>query len=183
MDVSNEQGVIVVCGMNHSGTSCVAEFLLKNGADPGAFEKSFDEVTPYVKYENILFKNCCIKLGLINGLQAPDDSVEQFKDFIENYKSEKPLMMKYPKSVYSLNLLRAIIGDNRMRVVFVMRNTIDTVESNMRKSNAGAQQMFGYYYSTYKALMEYGGDVFITSFERIQNSKDTSLLLNYCGLN
>ena len=56
MDVANELKIIVVCGMNHSGTSCVAEFLLKNGADPGAFEKSFDEITPYVKYENILFK-------------------------------------------------------------------------------------------------------------------------------
>jgi hypothetical protein len=174
--------VIVVCGMNHSGTSCIAEYLVNNGADPGNFDESFNEVTPYVKYENALFKSCCIKLAMIQGLQAPQDSVAQFKHFIESYQSTKPLMMKYPKSVFCLNLLRALIGDDRMKTVFVMRNTVDAVESNMRKSKADAQQMFGYYYSTYKALLEYEGDVFITSFERIRSRKDTSLLLQYCGL-
>lgn len=175
--------VIVVCGMNHSGTSCIAEYLIKNGADPGDFDDSFEEITPYVKYENALFKNCCIKLAMIKGLEAPEDSTAKFKDFIDNYKSNRPLLMKYPKSVFCLNLLRAVIGDERMKVVFVMRNTIDAVESNMRKSKADAQQMFGYYYSTYKALLAYEGDVFITAFERIRAGKDTSHLLHYCGLN
>lgn len=177
------QETIIVCGMNHSGTSCVAEFLIKNGADPGVFDDSVNEVTPYVKYENALFKNCCIKLAMINGLQAPDDSVDQFISFIDIYQGSKPLMMKYPKSVYCLNPLKDIIGANRMKVVFVMRNTIDAVESNMRKSKADAQQMFGYYCSTYKALLAYDGNVFITTFERIRAGMDTSLLLGYCGLN
>ena len=181
--MDNQQRVIVVCGMNHSGTSCVAEFLINNGANPGDYEASFDPVAPYVKYENIIFKNCCIKLAAINGLPVPEDSVERFKNFVENDTGSAPLMLKYPKSVYCLNLLRAIIGEDRMRTVFVMRNTVDAVNSNMRKSNADAQRMFGYYYSTYQALTEYSGDVFITAFERIRNGKDASLLLNYCGLN
>jgi hypothetical protein len=174
--------IIVVCGMNHSGTSCIAKILNDNGADPGHYDPSKYERTPYVKYENTLFKNCCIELCKIRGLHAPENSVGLFIDYLKKQRNESPLLLKYPKSVFCLNTLAEIIGKDRIRTVFVMRNTLDAVESNVKKTNVSAQRIFQYYNQTYKALLVYRGDVFVTAFERIKMGLDTKMLLAYCGL-
>jgi hypothetical protein len=174
--------IIVVCGMNHSGTSCIAKFLNDNGADPGHYDPSKYERTAYVKYENTLFKNCCIELCKIRVLSAPENSVELFVEYLKEQESESLLLLKYPKSVFCLNTRAEIIGKDRVRTVFVMRNTLDAVESNVKKTSVSAQRIFQYYNQTYKALLVYKGDVFVTAFERIRMGLDIKMLLEYCGL-
>ncbi|WP_155309673.1 hypothetical protein [Desulfosarcina ovata] len=174
--------IIIVCGMNHSGTSCIAKFLVDNGAYPGEYDISKNEPTPYIKYENTYFKNCCIELIKIPALKAPSNSVEKFINYINKQSLNTPIILKYPKSVYCLNTLSEIVGMNRVRTVFVMRNVVDAVQSNMNKTNASAQRMFQYYNSTYQALLSYKGEVFITAFERIRIGLDTKNLLQYCCL-
>ena len=174
--------VIVVCGMNHSGTSCIANVLFDNGANPGQYDPSKYKKTPYIKYENSFFKNCCIEICKIKGLSAPENSVDKFIEYLESQDNNVPLLLKYPKSVFCLKKLSDIIGKNRMRTVFVMRNTLDAVESNIKKTNVSAGRIFQYYRSTYNALLKYNGDVFVTAFERVRMGLDTKLLLKYCGL-
>lgn len=178
----NKQTVIVVCGVNHSGTSYIAKFLMENGAEPGEYDPTILQRTPYVKYENIYFKNCCLEMIKIPDLVAPENSVKKFVEFMTNHKGDVPLLLKYPKSVYCLSELSKIIGKERMRTVFVMRNTLDIVESNVKKTKVPAKNIFQYYNSTYKALVQYSGTVFITAFERIREGYDRDLLLDYCGL-
>ncbi|WP_419663761.1 uncharacterized protein Dvar_39810 [Desulfosarcina variabilis str. Montpellier] len=177
--------IIIVCGVNHSGTSCVAKLLIDNGADPGEYDATILENTPYVKYENIYFKNCCIEMAKIQSLVAPKNSIKKFVEYLkheDSKQSKKPLVLKYPKSVYCLPELSQIIGKDRMRCVFVMRNTLDLVSSNVKKTKVNANIIFHYYNSTYTALTQYTGDVFITAFERIRVGLDQKMLLEYCGL-
>jgi hypothetical protein len=177
--------VIIVSGVNHSGTSCIAKLLIDHGADPGEYDPTILENTPYVKYENIYFKNCCIEMAKIQNLTAPENSIKKFLKYLEYVDSQNikvPLVLKYPKSIYCLTALSEIIGKDRMRVVFVMRNTLDLVKSNVKKTNVPDDFIFQYYNSTYNALVQYNGDIFITSFERIRRGLDINLLLTYCCL-
>jgi hypothetical protein len=172
---------IVVCGMNHTGTSCVAEWLIKNGADPGDYDDSLNQKTPYVKYENKCFKNFCIKLAGIPGLHAPGDSIDRFIEFLRQHDGKTPLLLKYPKSVFCLEQLREIIGPG-MKAVFVMRNWVDAIQSNMDKTGCSFEQIANYYYSSYRALLQYNGPVYTVCYERLKSGRDVDLLLEYCGL-
>ncbi len=177
--------VIVVCGVNHSGTSCIANFLVDHGADPGEYDTEINEKTPYVKYENILFKNCCIELIKIPGLAAPENSIERFKEYMDHVDRRPdtaPMLFKYPKSIFCLTALSNIFGKDRMRVVFVLRNTMDIIKSNVAKTNVSPGVIVDYYNNSYFALLQYDGDIFITSFERIRKGLDKKLLLSHCGL-
>ena len=173
--------IIVVGGMNHSGTSCIAEFLIKNGAEPGVYDPSLTPYVTYVTYENILFKNCCINLAKIQGLTAPENSVYEFEKYVEEYDGNNPLILKYPKSVFCLNALKDMLGE-RMKTVFVMRNALDAINSNIRKTGSDFKPIVEYYKRTYNALLNFNGDVFVACFERIRAGKDKRALLEYCGL-
>ncbi len=116
------------------------------------------------------------------GLVAPDNSLALFLAYINKRKNHSPLLLKYPKSVFCLNRIMGIIGKERMRTVFVLRNTMDAVESNARKTGVPKQQLLKYYYQTYNALLAFEGRVLITAFERIREGLDTDILLTYCGL-
>jgi hypothetical protein len=120
-------------------------------------------------------------LAGIPGLQAPEDSVERFREYLRQHDGKTSLLLKYPKSVFCLEPLREIIGPG-MKVVFVMRNWIDAIQSNMDKTGCGFEQIANYYYSSYRALLQYSGSVYTVCYERLKAGRDVDLLLDYCGL-
>lgn len=89
--------------------------------------------------------------------------------------------MKYPKSVFCLNALKDMLGE-RMKTVFVMRNALDAINSNIRKTGSDFKPIVEYYKRTYNALLNFNGDVFVACFERIRAGKDKRAFLEYCGL-
>lgn len=110
--------IIVICGANHSGTSAVAEFLHKHGAELGRTDGCMcDDERPYPTYENVMFKRWC----------KGEISDEEVRHYVSMLDRGKVYVFKYPGSYKRLNDLD-VLG-RPFKVILVLRKVIGLIAS------------------------------------------------------
>jgi len=173
--------IIIVGGFIHSGTSYVAELLIKHGAIPGKCNPKGS--ADYHTHENTIFKAFCadaLKIDTDNVDKAADNEAA-FIDYLASLDPHKTYLLKYPKSVSCLTALRAAIGPN-MRVVFVTRPIGEWVESYTRRTGLDAQTAVKDRVHTLLALAGYSGQSLMVDFRTLISGVGKDQLLEYVGL-
>jgi len=173
--------IIVVCGFIHSGTSYVAELLIKHGAIPGKCNPR--GTADYHTHENTVFKAFCASVLDIDtdNVDLTADNEAPFVDYLASLDPHKTYLLKYPKSVACLNLLRAMIGPH-MRAVFVARPVAEWVDSYTRRTGTSSQDAIKDRVHTLLSLSDYNGQALVVDFRTLISGVGKDQLLEYVGL-
>jgi len=174
--------IILIVGANHSGTSAIAKFLLDNGAWTGPYSNATSELLPYVKYEDRIFKRLCKPLN--RQVRCRKESLA-FSQHLKKLPKDKTVIFKYPRAIFCLNKLIAIIeatANHPIKVIYTFRGFGAMEKSLKEKAQLNPQQVFTYLDNVYLGMLRCKKPVLIVSFERVVNNHDVELLLNFCDI-
>lgn len=177
--------IIIVCGVNHSGTSLVAKLLIDNGGYIGETDSGPTDATPYEKYEDKVLKEYISSI-LQGGTGStpfapPDTHTAMYKHL--NELPDKVCILKHPKAVFHLDTFDAMVP-RKIKVVFVLRELYPNIESIISKTGLSDEDAYVEYSLYHYWLCKYGGSIHVTCFERILEDKgdEISRLLEFCEL-
>lgn len=173
--------IIVLSGFIHSGTSYVAEFLIKHGADPGICSPWMGQ--DYKTYENAIFKNYCARLLKIDtdGLDPTADVEQDLLTLLAAMDPSKTYLLKYPKAIAIGNRIRELI-DAPVRFVFVTRQWEEWSRSYRRRTGTSGEYAAKDRMTTLFAMSEYRGPLMMVDFRALQAGDGQKELLDYVGL-
>lgn len=175
--------ITVICGPNHSGTSYVAELLIKAGADPGEYTREMPAATPYIKYENNEFKAfVAATLGIATDYERTDEPPAlRFRRFLATLDPDRAYVLKYPKSVFLLDPIARLIGE-RARLVYVRRNWDDWMSSYQSKTGANPAEAAHYFTRCAQEAMACDTPILIVRFEALLAGRGHKQLLAWAGM-
>lgn len=172
--------IIIICGSNHSGTSAVAEFLVRHGGHIGKHDSNISATSSYLQFENTMFKNWCkTKIG---GTLQPEEIVNdnELKQYISEQPVNRPLILKYPKSSIVLHLLPKF--NRRVKVIYIIRNPYSIISSTMNKTQMTGREVIEDMAATYDAITRNDLQLYIVMIERLRHIWYCKKLLTECML-
>lgn len=177
--------VIIIFGVNFSGTSAMAHLLKENGA----YIKNYNtNVNNYIKYEDEEFVKLCRTILYPESKEYYNntkEAKEQFKAHFDKLPEDKVKVFKYPKAGLIIKGIKSFF-ENELNVkpyfVYIQRNPNSIIESHKAKVNADPERIFeimSKIYSAYIMLPENRKRAYF--FEEIMKQGESLKdYVNYC---
>ena len=162
---------ILVCGVPHSFTSMVSNFIIDNGAYSKEIWNNPKYNLPYSRFEERVF-------------QEYVDNRRKFKeydltDYFDSLPADEVTVAKVPLSVFFINDLSKYT-DRTIKIVYVIRNPEQVILSSLEKSRKSFIFHFEMIAWVHRFIADCKFEVFPLIAERIK--MDGQQLLNFCEL-
>lgn len=169
--INRPENIIFVVGCGHSKTSMVAKFLFDNGA---SMTQCLTTAQKYEVYEGEEFDN----------FVQNRRNFRKYKitKYLSDLPEDKVVVIKAPWAPFFLHEIQI---NRPIKVVYVLRNMFEVVESTMEKSNSiTPSRIMNNYWSTYNAVMRLECPVFTIHADRLssRNAFAVNRLLHFCTL-
>lgn len=162
---------ILICGVPHSYTSLISNFLIDNGA----FSKEIWDNPKYdLNYSRYEDKEIQKFVGKRKKFQKYD-----LTHYFDSLPSDKVIVAKAPLSTFFLNELQQFTN-RRIKVVYVIRNPEQVILSSMEKSGKSFIFYFERIAWMHRFIVHCDYDVYPFIAKRIR--KDAKKLLEFCEL-
>ena len=175
------RNITIVCGAIISGTSMIAKLCHANSAWMGELESS--NTKGFDVYENKEFRYLCRNALEIEHSVPPNQAIQQFKLFYESLPEDKPIVLKYPKSLFLFEEFLKIFD---FKAVYVLRNPFFRAKSLAEKNGDDAyRESLEEWHMTYQQILRFKGlNVYTLLWERffVDPEMETKRLADFIGL-
>ena len=163
--------IVIVCGVPHSYTSMISKFLKDNGAHS---QETWDNPKWNLSYSRHEDKELQTFVDKRSKFQKYD-----LAGYFKSFPVDQVGLSKAPLSTFFLNELPQYT-DRKIKVVFVMRNPEQIIQSSLEKSGKSFIFYFERIAWMYRFIQDCILEVLPFMAERIK--QDATRLLDFCGL-